>query len=332
MMRIRTLAVAGFLALGLSPLALAQKALIVSGTEVDAACQARIEASLDGANIEHSAAVLETVPEGVEINAALLAQLAEAGPVDLLVTLDMPGATYAELQVPSYANTACDSLFMDEGGEAVLERAFEIGESLALQAVVILYPETTAGSIAVNILTGFGSVAKPSIAQVAEQIAAVEGDPAKTMMIETKNGYIGINLRDDLAPNHAARLTELAKDGFYDGIVFHRVIDGFMAQTGDPSGTGRGGSDLPNLEAEFTEEPFVRGTVGMARSQDPNSANSQFFIMFDEGAFLNGQYTVVGEVLIGMEAVDQIKRGEPNSGTVTNPDRMQRVFMLADAL
>ncbi|MDB2403585.1 peptidylprolyl isomerase [bacterium] len=154
-------------------------------------------------------------------------------------------------------------------------------------------------------------------------------------MIDTKYGYVAINLRADLAPKHTMRLTELTREGFYDGIVFHRVIEGFMAQTGDPTGTGRGGSELPDVEAEFSDPEvasFVRGAVGMARSQDPNSANSQFFIMFDDGPFLDGQYTIVGEVLVGMDAVDQIKRGAPGSGTVTNPDRMRRVFMLADEI
>ena len=131
-----------------------------------------------------------------------------------------------------------------------------------------------------------------------------------------------IKLRPDLAPKHVEQVTKLASSGFYDGVVFHRVIDGFMAQGGDPTGTGTGGSDLPDVPAEFTSEPFVRGTVGMARSQDPNSANSQFFIMFAEGSFLNGEYTVWGSVDgDGMACVDQIKRGEP----VENPDKMTKV-------
>ena len=155
------------------------------------------------------------------------------------------------------------------------------------------------------------------------------------MMIDTKYGVVAINLRDDLAPAHAERMTALTREGFYDGIVFHRVIDGFMAQTGDPTGTGRGGSQLDDLEAEFSDPAvasFERGTVGMARSQDPNSANSQFFIMFDAGRFLDGQYTIIGDVLVGMDAVDQIKRGAEGSGTVTNPDRMKKVFILSDEL
>jgi cyclophilin family peptidyl-prolyl cis-trans isomerase len=131
-----------------------------------------------------------------------------------------------------------------------------------------------------------------------------------------------VNLRPDLAPKHVEQITKLASSGFYDGVVFHRVIDGFMAQGGDPTGTGMGGSQLPDIQAEFSQEPFVRGTVGMARSQDPNSANSQFFIMFADGSFLNGQYTVWGQVdAEGMNCVDQIKRGEP----VDNPDKMTKV-------
>ncbi len=132
-----------------------------------------------------------------------------------------------------------------------------------------------------------------------------------TILMETTKGPVTIRLRPDIAPQHAARIKELAADGFYDGIIFHRVIDGFMAQTGDPTGTGMGGSDKADLPAEFSSEPFVRGTIGMARSNNPNSANSQFFIMFDEGSFLNGQYTVIGEVVDGMDTIDAINKGEP---------------------
>ena len=143
---------------------------------------------------------------------------------------------------------------------------------------------------------------------------------ADSITIDTSdNCSFTIKLRADLAPKHVAQVTKLAQSGFYDGIVFHRVIDGFMAQTGDPTGTGMGGSKEPDLPAEFTNEHFARGTVGMARSQDPNSANSQFFIMFADGGFLDGQYTVFGQVdEEGMKCVDQIKRGEP----VDNPDKM----------
>ena len=151
------------------------------------------------------------------------------------------------------------------------------------------------------------------------------------------NGTITIELLDDVAPKHVAQITELAKEGAYDGVVFHRVIDGFMAQTGDVEFgrtgdgfdmrmAGRGGSKLPDLPAEFSDIPFERGVVGMARSQDPNSANSQFFIMFAPGDFLNGQYTVVGRVTDGMDVVDQIKRGTgPNGAVVGEPDRMVKV-------
>ena len=143
------------------------------------------------------------------------------------------------------------------------------------------------------------------------------------MVITTKDGEIDVVLRPDLAPNHVKQIEALAKKGFYDGIVFHRVIDGFMAQTGDPTGTGMGGSDMPDLKAEFSEEPFKRGTVGMARAQSPDSANSQFFIMLHDYSSLNGQYTVVGEVTKGMDVVDKIKKGDENdNGTVSNPDRM----------
>ena len=124
-------------------------------------------------------------------------------------------------------------------------------------------------------------------------------------------GKVLIKLYPDVAPKHVAQITMLAKEGFYDGIIFHRVIEGFMAQTGDPTGTGMGGSDLPDIRAEFSDEPFVRGTLGMARSQHPDSANSQFFICFEEASFLNGQYTVFGKVVEGMEYIDKVMRGEP---------------------
>src|SRR5580693_1824620 len=140
-------------------------------------------------------------------------------------------------------------------------------------------------------------------------------DPQNTILIDTKYGRIVIKLRSDLAPKHAERLKILARDKYYDNVPFHRVIDGFMAQTGDGQrGDGTGGSKYPNLPAEFTSTPFKRGTVGMARAQDPNSANSQFFIMFGDGSFLNGKYTVVGEVVSGMEVVDKLKKGAGQSG------------------
>jgi peptidylprolyl isomerase len=151
-------------------------------------------------------------------------------------------------------------------------------------------------------------------------------DPENTLIIETTRGKVVIALRPDLAPNHVAHIKRLAREKFYDGVVFHRVIDGFMAQTGDPKGTGTGGSSYPNLKQEFNDEPHVRGTASMARSQSPDSANSQFFICFDEASFLNRQYTVWGKVVEGMENVDQIKRGEP----VRDPDKMLTVRVAAD--
>jgi peptidylprolyl isomerase len=143
------------------------------------------------------------------------------------------------------------------------------------------------------------------------------------LTLQTTKGPIVIRLRPDLAPQAAARLATLARQGFYDGVVFHRVIANFMAQTGDPTGTGTGGSKLPDLKAEFTATPFVRGTVGMARSADPNSANSQFFICYAAAPWLNGQYTVVGEVVQGMKNADKLKKGEGDSGMVAGtPDRV----------
>jgi peptidylprolyl isomerase len=145
---------------------------------------------------------------------------------------------------------------------------------------------------------------------------------AENLVLETTKGNVVIRLRPDLAPRHVERLKLLANEGFYNGVPFHRVMEGFMAQTGDPTGTGSGGSKYPDLKAEFTQEPFVRGTVGMARTSAPDTANSQFFICFQPASFLNGTYTVVGEVVEGMSAVDGLKRGTGSSGMVSAPDRV----------
>jgi peptidylprolyl isomerase len=155
---------------------------------------------------------------------------------------------------------------------------------------------------------------------------AAAQDLENTLYMDLADGRVVIQLRPDLAPKHVARIKELAREGFYDGVIFHRVIPGFMAQTGDPTGTGRGGSDKPDLPAEFSNEPFVRGTIGMARTSDPNSANSQFFINFAPTPHLNGQYTVWGQVIEGMEFVDQIEKGEPPQ----NPDRIVEMRVAAD--
>ena len=152
-------------------------------------------------------------------------------------------------------------------------------------------------------------------------------DPDNTIVMETTKGKVVIKLRPDLAPEHVARIKQLAREGFYDGIVFHRVIDGFMAQVGCPHGTGTGGSKHPDLKQEFNAEPHVRGICSMARSQNPNSANSQFFIVFDDARFLDKQYTVWGQVVEGMENVDKIKRGEP----VRDPDSIVSMKVMADA-
>ncbi len=150
-------------------------------------------------------------------------------------------------------------------------------------------------------------------------------DNENKLTLETTKGNVVIELRPDLAPKHVERITQLVKEGFYDGIVFHRVIDGFMAQTGCPHGTGTGGSGK-KMKAEFNKEPHVRGTASMARAQSPNSANSQFFICFDDARFLDKQYTVWGKVIEGMDNVDKIKRGEP----VANPDKMTSLKVAAD--
>ena len=144
--------------------------------------------------------------------------------------------------------------------------------------------------------------------------------------MQLKNGPVVIAMRPDLAPKHVERIKQLAERGFYDGVPFHRVIPGFMAQTGDPTGTGSGGSDLPDLKAEFSNEPHTRGTVSMARTNNPNSANSQFFICFADSPWLDRQYTVWGKVVSGMEHIDAIKRGEP----VRDPDRIVKMQVAAD--
>jgi peptidylprolyl isomerase len=152
-------------------------------------------------------------------------------------------------------------------------------------------------------------------------------DKNNAIVIDTNKGRVIIKLRPDLAPKHAERIKQLARDGYYNNVPFHRVIEGFMAQTGDGQRfNGTGGSKYPNLPAEFSNVPFKRGIVGMARASDPNSANSQFFIMFADGSFLNGKYTVIGEVVSGMDVVDKIKRGEP----VQDPDKMLKVQVASD--
>ena len=150
--------------------------------------------------------------------------------------------------------------------------------------------------------------------------------PEDTLILETSKGNVLIEMRPDLAPEHVARIKELARQGFYDGVVFHRVIDGFMAQTGDPTGTGAGGSGQ-KLDAEFSAEPHTRGAVSMARAQSPNSADSQFFIVFDDASFLDSKYTVWGRVIEGMETVDKINKGEPPA----NPDKIASAKIAADA-
>ncbi len=171
-----------------------------------------------------------------------------------------------------------------------------------------------------------------ALAMLSGLAAAPAQDPQNTLYLDTKDGRVTILLRPDLAPKHVAQIEALTKRGFYNGLVFHRVIEGFMAQTGDPTGTGMGKSDLPNIPAEFSAEPFKRGTVGMARSQDPDSANSQFFICFGDASFLNGKYTVVGQVVSGMDVVDKIKKGsKENNGAVTNPDKIVKLQIAADA-
>jgi len=158
-------------------------------------------------------------------------------------------------------------------------------------------------------------------------------DPENTLIMDLKSGPVVIELKPDLAPNHVARVKELTRQGFYDGVVFHRVIPGFMAQTGDPTGTGSGGSDLPDLKSEFSNEKHKRGTVSAARTNNPHSANSQFYICFDDAPWLDKQYSVWGQVVEGMEHVDAIKKGgEHNNGTISGaPDKIITMRVAADA-
>ena len=166
-----------------------------------------------------------------------------------------------------------------------------------------------------------------AVPAVAQQKGAA-ADPQNTVYLDTKDGRVTIRLRPDLAPKHVGQIKTLVGKGFYDGIVFHRVIDGFMAQTGDPTGTGTGRSDLPNIPAEFTQTPYKRGSVGMARSSSPDSANSQFFICFDGCGPLTGQYTLFGEVVSGMDVVDKIKKGSASAnGQVQNPDKIVKMTL-----
>jgi cyclophilin family peptidyl-prolyl cis-trans isomerase len=174
-------------------------------------------------------------------------------------------------------------------------------------------------------------IAAAALALTAISAEAQTLDPDNHIALDTKDGRVIIRLRPDLAPKHVAQITALTKRGFYDGVVFHRVIDGFMAQTGDPTGTGTGGSDLPNIPSEVSPTPYRRGSVGMARTSDPNSANSQFFICYDGCGPLTGQYTIWGEVVSGMDAVNKIKKGAGQSGMVAGPDKIVRMRMLADA-
>ena len=186
-----------------------------------------------------------------------------------------------------------------------------------------MQPKTALRSLGLALLVGAAAVST-AFAGEAKKLGL---DPQNTLYIDLKNNCrVVVKLLPKVAPKHVARVRKLAREHFYDGIIFHRVIEGFMAQTGDPTGTGMGGSKYPNLPAEFSSVPFERGTVGAARAVDPNSANSQFFIMFRPGHFLDGKYTVWGQVVKGMDCVDKIARGEPPA----HPDKMLKVRIAAD--
>src|SRR5664279_1453314 len=187
---------------------------------------------------------------------------------------------------------------------------------------IMRHEKSKSGDLMIRILAIVVALvcAAPAIAQVS--------DPQNTVQLDTTKGRIVIKLRNDIAPKHAERIKQLSRDGFYNNVPFHRVIAGFMAQTGDgQNGDGTGGSKYPQLKAEFSNVPYTRGVVGMARTSDPNSANSQFFIMFAENSGLNGQYTVIGQVVSGMDVVDKIKKGEP----VQDPDKIVKMQVAADA-
>jgi peptidylprolyl isomerase len=184
----------------------------------------------------------------------------------------------------------------------------------------------------ISVLRGLvAAIAAPLIIGLAFGGTAMAADAENTLYMEVPFGRVVIAMRPDLAPGHVAQIKELTRRGFYDGVPFHRVIDGFMAQTGDPTGTGTGGSGN-KLKAEFSKEKHVRGTLSMARTSDPNSADSQFFIMFAPAPSLDGQYTIWGEVVSGMELIDKIKKGDPaRNGAVANPDKIVRMQVAADA-
>ena len=179
------------------------------------------------------------------------------------------------------------------------------------------------------LLTGF--LATPGVVMSSMSEAETAADPENTIYLDLKDGRVVIQLLPELAPKHVERVKELARKGFYDGTPFHRVIEGFMAQGGDPTGSGTGGSGLGNVAAEFTNKRrFLRGTVGAARTNNPNSADSQFFVMFAPAPNLDGQYTIWGQVVSGMEFVDKIKRGSGGSGMVSGPDRIVHFRVAAD--
>jgi peptidylprolyl isomerase len=180
-----------------------------------------------------------------------------------------------------------------------------------------------------TLITSGAALAAAALA-IAAPACAQTTDPENTIYLDLKQGRVVIKLLPDVAPKHVERIKTLARQGFYDGTPFHRVIEGFMAQGGDPTGTGTGGSKLPDLPLEASQRHFVRGVCGMARSSDPDSANSQFFIMFAPAPSLDGKYTIWGQVVSGMEYVDQIKRGSGGGGTVSDPDRIVHMRVAAD--
>jgi peptidylprolyl isomerase len=208
------------------------------------------------------------------------------------------------------------------GGAAPVKRPVAVAAASAVPPAKKTPPVAAAAPAAATV----SATAAPAA------VAAAQDDPRQNIVyLDLTYGRVVIKLRPDLAPNHVEQVKTLVKRGFYNGTPFHRVIEGFMAQGGDPTGTGTGGSDLPNIKAEFTDTHFLRGTVGAARAGDPDSANSQFFICFAPAPSLDGKYTVFGEVVSGMEVVDKIKKGDPASnGVVDRPDRIVKMQIASD--
>lgn len=258
-------------------------------------------------------------------------QIEDAGPVSRILADPLPAVSGLLLvrdfveDLSSVRNLDSLNMILPMGDLLIFQTTLtpEIDAGFADLATRLAQAPMGLSNLVITYVNNTYTTNEPPTAE--EILMSLGTDPENTIVVTLKDGDVVIRMRDDIAPNHVTRIKELAREGFYDGIVFHRVIEGFMAQTGDPTGTGTSGSGQ-NLNAEFSDAPFLRGTVGMARAASPNSADSQFFIMFADGRFLDNNYTVIGQVESGMEFVDNIKRGEPP----VDPDQMIRVQVQAD--